>query len=46
MRDNIDGGQQLAPYNLISAWYWVYDDANGAARPGAAGRPAGCLVRG
>jgi thiosulfate reductase cytochrome b subunit len=33
MRDNIDGGQQLAPYNLISAWYWVYDDANGAARP-------------
>jgi len=33
MRDNIDGGQQLAPYNLISAWYWVYDDANGATRP-------------
>lgn len=33
MRDNIDGGQQLAPYNLVSAWYWVYDDANGAKRP-------------
>jgi thiosulfate reductase cytochrome b subunit len=33
MRANIDGGQQLAPYNLISAWYWVYDDANGAKRP-------------
>ena len=24
LRDNIDGGQQLAPYNLISAWYWIY----------------------
>jgi len=33
LRDNIDGGQQLAPYNLISAWYWIYDDANGAPRP-------------
>lgn len=33
MRDNIDGGQQLSPYNLISAWYWVYDDAKGAKRP-------------
>jgi thiosulfate reductase cytochrome b subunit len=33
MRDALDGGQQLAPYNLISAWYWVYDDANGAKRP-------------
>lgn len=33
MRANIDGRQQLAPYNLISAWYWVYDDANGATRP-------------
>jgi len=33
MRDNIDGNPQLAPYNLISAWYWVYDDANGAKRP-------------
>lgn len=33
MRGNIDGRQQLAPYNLISAWYWVYDDANGATRP-------------
>ena len=33
MRDNIDGEQRLAPYNLISAWYWVYDDANGNTRP-------------
>ena len=33
MRDGIDGEQRLAPYNLISSWYWVYDDANGAARP-------------
>jgi thiosulfate reductase cytochrome b subunit len=23
----------LAPYNLITAWYWVYDDANGNPRP-------------
>lgn len=33
MRENIDGEQRLAPYNLISSWYWVYDDANGNARP-------------
>ncbi|HLF02745.1 MAG TPA: cytochrome b/b6 domain-containing protein, partial [Anaerolineales bacterium] len=32
-RQNIDGGAMLAPYNLISAWYWAYDDANGNARP-------------
>jgi thiosulfate reductase cytochrome b subunit len=32
-RQNVDGGTALAPYNLISAWYWVYDDANGNARP-------------
>jgi hypothetical protein len=23
----------LAPYNLISAWFWVYDDASGNERP-------------
>ena len=25
-RTNIDGGTALAPYNLITTWYWVYDD--------------------
>lgn len=28
-RKNIDGNLLLAPYNLITAYYWVYDDANG-----------------
>ncbi len=28
-RQNIDGQSLLAPYNLISAWYWVYDDPQG-----------------
>jgi thiosulfate reductase cytochrome b subunit len=28
-RTNIDGQSLLAPYNLVSAWYWVYDDPNG-----------------
>jgi thiosulfate reductase cytochrome b subunit len=32
-RTDIDGQKLLAPYNLISSWYWVYDDANGNARP-------------
>jgi thiosulfate reductase cytochrome b subunit len=32
-RQDIDGQTMLAPYNLISAWYWVYDDANGSTRP-------------
>ena len=32
-RRNIDGDTQLAPYNLISSWYWVYDDASGATFP-------------
>lgn len=32
-RTNVDGGTMLAPYNLISAWYWVYADANGSTRP-------------
>jgi thiosulfate reductase cytochrome b subunit len=32
-RQNIDGGTVIAPYNLISAWYWVYDDAPGNTRP-------------
>lgn len=25
----IDGNTSLAPYNLVSAWFWVYDDPNG-----------------
>jgi hypothetical protein len=28
-RQNIDGQSLLAPYNLISAWYWVYDEPQG-----------------
>ena len=29
-RTEIDGHELLAPYNLVSAWYWVYDDPAGA----------------
>jgi thiosulfate reductase cytochrome b subunit len=25
-RTNVDGGTALAPYNLVTTWYWVYDD--------------------
>ncbi len=32
-RNNVDGQQLLAPYNLITSFYWVYDDANGNTRP-------------
>jgi thiosulfate reductase cytochrome b subunit len=32
-RTNIDGQELLAPYNLITTYYWVYDDANGNKRP-------------
>jgi thiosulfate reductase cytochrome b subunit len=32
-RTNIDGQKLLAPYNLITTYYWVYDDANGNPRP-------------
>ncbi len=28
-RTNIDGKILLAPYNLITSFYWVYDDVNG-----------------
>ena len=28
-RQTVDGDTQLAPYNLVTAWYWVYDDPNG-----------------
>ncbi len=32
-RTNVDGQSMLAPYNLISAWFWIYDDADGNVRP-------------
>lgn len=32
-RNNVDGGQLLAPYNLITSYYWVYEDNNGNKRP-------------
>lgn len=32
-RRNVDGDTLLAPYNLISSWYWIYDDANGNTYP-------------
>jgi thiosulfate reductase cytochrome b subunit len=32
-RTNIDGQKLLAPYNLITTYYWVYNDANGNKRP-------------
>ena len=27
------GGSQLAPYNLVTTFYWVYDDPGGQRRP-------------
>jgi len=32
-RTQIDGGALLAPYNLITTFYWVYDDARSGKRP-------------
>lgn len=32
-RTNVDGASLLAPYNLITTFYWVYEDANGMKRP-------------
>jgi len=32
-RTNVDGSSRLAPYNLITTFYWVYEDANGNKRP-------------
>jgi thiosulfate reductase cytochrome b subunit/mono/diheme cytochrome c family protein len=32
-RNNIDGEQLLAPYNLITTYFWVYEDKNGNNRP-------------
>ncbi len=28
-RTDIDGEKMLAPYNLVSSWFWIYDDPNG-----------------
>jgi len=33
LRRNVDGDTLLAPYNLITFWFWVYDDAQGNTRP-------------
>ena len=32
-RTDVDGQKLLAPYNLITTYYWVYDDSNGNKRP-------------
>jgi thiosulfate reductase cytochrome b subunit len=32
-RQNVDGDTLLAPYNLVTSFYWIYDDANGNTRP-------------
>ena len=33
LRQNVDGDSLVSPYNLVTAWYWVYEDANGSTRP-------------
>lgn len=32
-RTNIDGQSLLAPYNLITSFYWTYEDGGGRQRP-------------
>lgn len=32
-RTHVDGASLLAPYNLITTFYWVYEDAKGNKRP-------------
>lgn len=32
-RRNIDGDTLLAPYNLVTSWFWVYEDSAGNERP-------------
>ncbi|MFN8598067.1 MAG: cytochrome b/b6 domain-containing protein [Anaerolineae bacterium] len=32
-RTNVDGHTSLSTYNLVSSWFWVYDDAKGNQRP-------------
>jgi thiosulfate reductase cytochrome b subunit len=33
MRQNVDGNSLIAPYNLVTSWFWVYDDASGSTLP-------------
>lgn len=33
MRTNVDGQKLISPYNLVTSWYWVYNDAKGNTRP-------------
>ena len=33
MRQNVDGKSLIAPYNLVTTWFWIYDDAKGNTRP-------------
>jgi thiosulfate reductase cytochrome b subunit len=32
-RTNVDGQTLIAPYNLVTSFFWTYDDENGASRP-------------
>jgi thiosulfate reductase cytochrome b subunit len=32
-RTSLDDSQSLAPYNLVTTWFWVYDDKVGNTRP-------------
>jgi thiosulfate reductase cytochrome b subunit len=32
-RTNVDGQQHLSPYNLITTYFWVYDDPANGSRP-------------
>ncbi len=32
-RQNVDGDTLLAPYNLITVWFWVYEDSSGQTLP-------------
>ncbi len=48
-RQNVDGAAMygdamLAPYNLVAAWYWVYDSANGPRPVALADLQAAWLV--
>ncbi|GAB4492507.1 MAG: hypothetical protein Fur0016_24780 [Anaerolineales bacterium] len=45
-RSNIDGQTLLAPYNLVTSFYWVYDTANGPRPVREADLQAAYLVNG
>lgn len=32
-RTNVDGNTLIAPYNLVTSFFWIYDDENGTTRP-------------